>query len=533
VLYGPYAVTQAVGPDSYDITASANATGNVTNGGAVPSFTTVTGNQSVAVTLANHGYSVGSTFPALPPTTVGGVIIQGLYQVSSVSSSSAFTINLQYQASSGATVSMNSGKAQIVHWVTVAQPAAGTGYGIGAYGSGGYGTGSAPPPVTGTLVTATDYTLDNWGKYIIANPEGYGIFTWSPDSGLRGSQLIATAPTACTGIFVSMPEQQIIAYGASVLGVIDPLLVAWCDSSNFTVWTASSSNQAGTYRIPRGSKLVGGLQGPQQCLLWTDLGIWSMQYIGYPLVYGFNEIASGCGLIAKKACVVLGSAVYWMSQKGFYAYVGGAVNPIPCDIWDVIFQNLDLNNLSKIRAAANSQFNEVQWFFPVQGGSGENSMYVKLNTQTGAWDYGPMERSAWINQSVLGPPIGASPEGYIYQHEVSNDAAGVAMQSSFSTGYFMLADGEEMSFIDLVIPDFKYSMYGNTVSANVQITFNITDYPWNAGRVYGPYTVNTATPLINLRARGRFVSMTVSSADLGSFWRLGGCKFRFAPDGRN
>ena len=332
VLFGAYQIYNVQSINQYQILAAANATSSVSNAGVVPSLTTVASSTAITVTLPNHGYSVGSTFSSPFPTTIAGVTIVGLYQVSSVTDSSHFVINAITQATSTLTVFINSGNANLIYWVTQIPPLAGTGYGNLGYGLGGYGTGIAPPTHIGTPIAAVDYTLDNWGKILIANPENGGIYAWAPDSGYRSMQLIANAPLANTGMFIAMPQQQIVVYGAAVFGISDPLLVAFCDVANFNTWTAAANNQAGTFRIPRGSKIVGGLQAPQQGLLWTDLAIWSMMYIGGTLVYGFNEIASGCGLIAKKASVVLGISVYWMSQKGFYVYSNGRITQLPCSV---------------------------------------------------------------------------------------------------------------------------------------------------------------------------------------------------------
>ena len=59
----------------------------------LPLFSVVSGSASVTVTLADHGYSVGSTFPVLMSTTVGGATFYGDFIVQSVISSSQFTIN--------------------------------------------------------------------------------------------------------------------------------------------------------------------------------------------------------------------------------------------------------------------------------------------------------------------------------------------------------------------------------------------------------------------------------------------------------
>ena len=181
----------------------------------------------------------------------------------------------------------------------------------------------------GTKIIPVCWTFGNFGGTLIINPKNGPLFTWEPNSGFPGSVPIPQAPVVGTGFFIAMPQQQIVVFGAAVLGIQDPMLVAWCDNANYNVWTASVSNQAGTYRLTRGSRIVGGIQGPQSAMLWTDVGMWLMQYIGYPDVYGFFEIAQGCGLIDQNGVAVQKGNVYWIGTDGFWIYAGGGVQRFP------------------------------------------------------------------------------------------------------------------------------------------------------------------------------------------------------------
>jgi hypothetical protein len=203
-------------------------------------------------------------------------------------------------------------------------------------------------------------------------------------------------------------------------------------------------------------------------------------------------------------------------------------------VWDFIFQNLDTSNISKVRCAPNSQFGEISWYFPVKAGSGANTAYVKYTPQFNAWDYGFLGRSAWIDQSGLGSPIGAeSTANYIYQHETSNDADGTVLAANFSTGYWAMSDGEDYSFCDIVYPDMKWGMQGDAQIATVNISFTYAGYAQATTYSTPTYTMQSGSPnFLNPRFRGRLASMSLGSTDLGSFWRLGGLRVRTALDGR-
>ena len=329
-----------------------------------------------------------------------------------------------------------------------------------------------------------------------------------------------------------MPQRQIVAWGSTFNGISDPLLIRWCDIGNYNSWIATLTNQAGSYRLPKGSKIVQCIQGPQQGLIWTDLGVWAMQYVDLPFVYQFNEVGNGCGLIGRKAAGSINGIVYWMSQSAFFTLGANGAQPLACPIWDVIFQDLDTTNVDKIRFAPNSRFGEISWYYPTIGNGGEINAYVKYNIVLNQWDYGTLQRTAWINQSVLGPPIGADAAGYIYQHETSYNADGQPMNSYFQTGYFTLAEGDVKTFIDQVWPDMKWGYYGDGQGANVLLTFYVADYPNSTPLQYGPYTLTHVTQYITPRFRGRLVSIKIESNDIDSFWRIGNMRYRFQPDGK-
>jgi hypothetical protein len=387
-----------------------------------------------------------------------------------------------------------------------------------------------------------------------------------------------------------MPQQQIIAWGvySSSEGAQDPLLVAWCDVGDFTDWTASATNQAGSFRIPTGSKVVGGIAMQNQVLLITDVDAWAMSYSGYPYVYNFNRIGQGCGLVGPQAVAVLNNVAVWMTQRGFFMYNGGTVTPVPCTVWDTVFSNtgiqtatanlqinnnvialtsavpaiyggepvvgagipnntfvqsisgsnitltnnctatingvtvsfgspsIDLTFADAVIAGADSSFNEIFFFYPTIGSGGQVTNYVKLNLVDQVWDCGTLQRSAWIDQSVLGEPIGADYNGLLQQHETSDDFDGVALDSYAETGFFEITEGMDYFYLDRILPDFILNPTGQ-----VQVTIKVVNYPNDTPMVYGPYPVTQTTQYLVIRSRGRLMSMRVENVAPNTFYRYG------------
>lgn len=541
---GDWQVVSSTAKNGTGVSTSASITGTVMVVGG-----TVTGTFAVGQVITGTGVAPNTTIVSLG-TGSGGA---GTYNVS-VSQSVAST-TLTGTSPSG-TVTVLSGLTNfyitggriVYNSLSYLNPTSGT------YAAPGGSIGIASVPG----ITAKDWTLDNWGEYMLACPNGTEsdpgqddnvltggpIYYWQPESGTVVANVISTGPQANAGMFVAMPQRQAIAWGSTFNGVQDPLLIRWSDVGNFNSWYGTVTNQAGSYRIPKGSKIVGAIQGPQQGLVWTDLAVWAMQYVGQPYVYAFNEIGTGCGLIAPKAASSMSGVIYWMSQSQFFKLSGSGVEPIQCPIWDVAFQDLDTDHLDKIRIAPNSRFGEISWYFPIIGGNGEPTRYVKYNIYLNQWDFGDLERTAWINQSVLGPPIGAGPvvggvgSSYIIQHETSLDAVDLnnnpaAMNSSFTTGYFQLNDGDLMTYVDEWWPDAKWGLYDSTnQSADLSLTFFVKNYATDAPRVVGPFSLSQAVKYVTPRLRGRLVAIKIESNDTNSFWRLGNMRYRFQQDGK-
>ena len=535
-LQGGYAIYTVGGSSTYTVLSTGISSAAVTSSGILPTFATSADNAAVTVDFPNKNYQSipGLYYPFIAPTTLGGVTIQGNYGIFSVIDSTQFQIIASQQASANATSSMNNGTVQVVYYVTQGPPPAGTGYGLGGYGLGGYGAGATSTATgSGTAITATDWSLDNWGDILLACPEDGAIFYWSPQSGFQTATVIPEAPFFNGGIFISMPQQILVAWKSCsyISGAQDSLTIRWSDAENFSNWVISNETAAGAFHIPTGSVIRGGIQAPNYGVILTDIDAWIMQYVGGTEIFNFTRVGTGCGLIGPHAICTIAGTVYWCGTSSFFAMTGSGVQPINCTVWDFIFQNLDTDNIDKIVAAPNSTFNEIAWYFPTSGGTGENDAYVKYNISEGEWDYGYLNRNAWIDISALGNPIGTDTT-MIYQHEMTNDASGQPMESAFQSGYWSIAEGNEMAFVDWFLPDMKFGTYGSLVSAQVEVTFHAVDYLGDTPRTYGPFAFTSTTRYLSPRLRGRFMSVTIESNDTGSFWRLGSCRYRWAPIGR-
>lgn len=386
-------------------------------------------------------------------------------------------------------------------------------------------------------VGSGQWSLGLWGQNLVGVPAGSRIVQWVPPvAGGNIAQPLANAPV-CNGLVVAAPAQQIIAWGAFsvTLGMQDPMLMAWCDVANNTSWTATATNQAGTFRLPTGSQTLQVLWYGISGLIWTDIDLYSMTYAGFPLVYGFNRLAPNCGSISSRAAGSLGTLVSWMSNNDFFLYQGGQVQTLTCTVRDFVFNNLDRNFLSQVHCDTNTYFGEFMWRFPTIGSGGVCNAYVKWSPyENSAWDkgFGLPNISAWSDQKAGLAPIGADYGGLVQQFETATDFDGVTIDSSFLTGWFNLAETEEFLFVERILPDFVLSSGGQvqiTVEFADQIPPTDTDYPT---RIYGPYQITSATPYFIVRGRGRVARLLVECIAPNTFWRYGKPEAVVSVDGR-
>lgn len=522
VLEGYYQVTGAVSGTEYEITAADLATSTVPNAGAVPLFNTAMASATILVTLANHGLTNADTFTVGVSTTVATIVISGDYAVS-VLTANTFNITGATLAGSTTSGSENGGLVRIQYLLPsgYAVNTALTGYGIGDYGAGDYGLSSAAQ----LIAPLRQWAFDQWGEDLVANYTGGSIYYWAPADPTIPLAIIATAPTMNNGIFVFSQAQILVALGSEVLGTQYPMLLRWSDVADFTEWTAAPANQAGSFQLSKGSRIVGARASGLGALVWTDTTLYSMFYSGTPGIFAINEAGGNCGLLAARAVASVSAGIFWAGTDSFYIYAGGGVQPIDCPVWDFFHGNLDQSQLGQVFTALDSTYHEVALYFPTADGT---MAFVKWNFVDNLWDYGWLERTAWIDHSPMGAPIGTDTSGLIQQHDTGYDADGAAMSVSIGTGDLDQADGEQYWFMDRVIPDFYWLAGTPTVS----LTIYGQDYPEEDEVAYGPFLFMPGVEFVNPGIRARQFRFVFSSNDLGSLWRIGAIRLDVRPDGK-
>ena len=104
---------------------------------------------------------------------------------------------------------------------------------------------------------------------------------------------------------------------------------------------------------------------------------------------------------------------------------------------------------------------------------------------------------------------------------------GEAISSFIESAAFDIEDGTDMMFMDRLIPDFEL-----TENKNIEFTIIAQEFPNNSTKITGPFSINSTTQKVDLRARGRQARIKVSSAEAGTKWQYGSLRLSLQPDGR-
>jgi len=288
----------------------------------------------------------------------------------------------------------------------------GNGWGAGTWSRGAWGSSTS---LTASGQTLRIWSHDNFGEDLIINVRNADIYYWDKTNGLanRAVELASIAgankvPTIAKQVLVSDRDRHVIAFGCDSEtnpSVQDPLLIRFSDQENVTEWQSLVTNTAGDLRIGSGSEIVTALETRQQVLVFTDVSLHAMQYLGPPFTFGINEISTNITIAGPLAAIAVEDNVFWMGAEEFYVY-GGAVQRLPCSVRDYVFTDINSDQLQKVTACTNTTFSEVTWFYQ-SSSSTENDRCVTYNYQQKIWYYGTLGRTCWLDRGVNSDPIAA------------------------------------------------------------------------------------------------------------------------------
>ena len=379
---------------------------------------------------------------------------------------------------------------------------------------------------------------DNYGEDLAFNPIDDIPYYWDKTltvntraTALSAQSGAADAPTVTRQIMLSGDDRHLICFGSNEFGGTDQNLlhIRWSDQENPFVWTPKVTNTSGGFTISTGSEIIRAIRTRQEILVFTDVNLHSLRFIGPPLVFGLSLVASNTTLISPNSVVAVADMVFWMSKENFHVFTG-RTEVLPCTVLRYIFDDINLEQQDKIVAGCNRMFDEVFWFYP-SADSTENDRYVKFNFTEKTWDIGTLSRTAWVDFGIHENPRGAGSDSgtqYIYIHEDGEDADGSAMTSYVESADIDLdPDGTQFMFVSRIIPDVAVNSAGS-----VNYVLKTRNYPGDSLTTNSTSEVVATTQQSFVRSRSRQIALRVESSSLSTAWTLGETRIDLRPDGR-
>ena len=547
IVYGTNKKLYAYSDGSYaDITPTrSTGTGNITQ------FATTNGSTTVTVTDSSHGALIGDFVTiASVSGAVGGISaanLQGEFEILTVPDANTYTIEAKAAASSTTTGSTANATYQLNTGAAVSL--FGYGWGAGTWSTSTWNT--SREGLTGAdkpLLESAKWALDNWGEDVLALQFNGGLFYWDTSDGLTSlatTTEVSGAPTKSRFMLVSGDDRHVICFGTeTTIGTTttqDNMFIRWSDQESTSDWTPTATNTAGSFRLVDGNQINTAVRSRGAVMIWTDTALYSMQFIGAPLTFGFKQIGSNCGAVGINAAVDVSGNSYWMSNDSFFVY-DGAVKKIPCSVEDYVFDDINENAKQDVFCAANSNYNEVMWFY-ASANSDQIDRMVIYNYAEKLWYIGTLARTSWSDYGVYPVPYATqflstdttatistitglkAGRTFVFLHETGTEDDGSAMANHIESGDIDIADGDNFMSISRFIPDFK------DLTGTADITIKTRPYPSGTQTTHGSFDVTTSTTKVNTRIRGRQVAIRVSSDATGDKWRYGTMRLDIRPDG--
>jgi len=545
-MYGTNKKIYAYSEGSYgDITPS-RGTGSITQ------FETTNASTTVIVTDASHGALVGDHITISSVSgAIGGITqanLQNEFEIQTVPSSSTYTI----VSPAAATSSTTGATATATYQINSDQPISiyGYGWGAGVWNASTWDTTrKGLTGAEGVLLGSGKWAFDNWGEDVVALKFDGGLYYWDTSAGLS-SNLAATtnvsaAPTKSRFMMVSGDDRHLICFGTeTTIGTTstqDNMFIRWSDQETVNTWTPTSTNTAGSQRLTAGNQINTAIRSRGAILVYTDTALYQMQFIGPPFTFGFKQLGSNCGAVGINSAIDISGITFWMGTDSFFMF-DGAVKKLPCTVQDYVFDDINPNAVQDIYCAANTDFNEVIWFYP-SSDSLQIDRHVTYNYAEQLWYIGSLARSSWADRDVYSNPyatefdsddttdtittIYGNKEGrtFVYAQEKGVNATGLAMTAYIESGDIDIADGDNFMSVSRFIPDFKNQ------TGTVDLTVKSRPYPATSQTSHGPYAITTSTTKQDTRIRGRQLSLRVSSDAIDDDWRYGTIRFDGKPDG--
>ena len=520
-------------------------------------FVATNGSAVITVTDTAHGSATNDFVTFSGATGLGGnitaAVLNANYQITVLTANTYTFVATATANATDASGSPGGGASVVAAYEITVGPATQiplTGWGAGGWGLGTWGNG-----LTSTSALRL-WSQQNFGEDLVFNPRGGGLYYWDGSNPLTTRGVLvsslpgadAEVPSVVNLVAVSDTSRFVFCFGCDDYGssVLNPMLIRWSDQEDILVWNPAATNEAGSVTLSHGSEIIAVVQTRQEQIVFTDSAVYSLQYLGPPVVWQTQLLGDNTSIYGPNAVAVASGVVYWMGIDKFYKY-DGRVQTLNCDLRRYIFTDINQDQNLQVFAGVNEGFNEIWWFYCSESSTTINR-YVIYNYIENVWYYGTMARTAWLDSGLRDYPIAATYTFNLVEHENGlNDnetATETALDAYISSSEFDIEDGNSFGFVWRIVPDLTFGESTNSPTAvSPRVTMSLLGLTNSGSGV-----VNTASALVTkgsnfviteeftgqiyTRIRGRQMIFKIASNQINTQWQLGSPRIDIRADGR-
>ncbi len=336
------------------------------------------------------------------------------------------------------------------------------------------------------------------------------------------------------GIVFSSPIM--IAYG-------NDGLIRWSNAGDITTWDPLNNIIIDNTKIIQIYRTRGGTN--PQLLAWSLDSLINLTYVAGPDAstgtFSVSTIQDNITVMSPKSIIEYNQQFFWIGVDQFY-FFNGIVQRLDNSMsTDWFFQNINLQQRTKVWGMVVPRYKELWWFYPRGPNQTECNACIIFNTELNVWYDSYITRASGLSTSIFPLPLMADsvqesvPSGrgiinnyglWMHEYGVDKENSGIkyAIDSFFETHIHTLFESNpELNRLirtRRIEPDFAQQ-------ENMKVTINNRMFPSDTlenGQIIqsGPYYFTADTQKIDADAnQGRLVSYVFDSNIVGGNYQAG------------
>jgi hypothetical protein len=367
-----------------------------------------------------------------------------------------------------------------------------------------------------TVDTEFAWSLLPYGSWLLAT-KGGKLFIWKNDRDTEATAV--TLPDITSARILNKLGPHVILFNTSS----DGSHVYWCHEDDPETWlNTSSPDPAKTYgdltlrdlssEIISVHKLSDGLA------IYTKDEMGILQYIGTPLIFGFQRLVDNIGAWSLTSVIPVGRNHFGWGPQGIWVSDGFESKYIDDPMIRLFLQeDMNLAEADKISGFYDEQQQQVVWYYP-QGASTQNTAGLGFNITNGSWTRYAFGRKHAVERSVFDYPLTVG-NGTIIFH---GDPDGTYQPSWVQSKPLDFGESEIVKRVQKV-------RMGLEIDESVTVYLGGYDYPEDEITWYYSRTLATSSDRYFFTLEREF-AYTIIKVESNGYWKLSSFEF-FGEEG--